>query len=84
MCIRILFANSLTYDLSKKGMTLASGSADSDIYVWDLVSNTAVLKLKGHKDAVTGLAFLKKGLNQFIISVSKDTQMKKFTKNLSQ
>ncbi|KAF1790370.1 WD40 repeat, conserved site [Phytophthora cactorum] len=40
------------------GAELASGSRDTDVIVWDLVSQTGLFRLKGHKDAVTALAFL--------------------------
>jgi U3 small nucleolar RNA-associated protein 12 len=58
---------------------LASGGADSDIAVWDLTSYTGICKLRGHKDAVTGLTFLKTKTFRselFLISVSKDTLVK--------
>jgi U3 small nucleolar RNA-associated protein 12 len=59
------------------GVTLASGGADCDIVLWDLVSFTAICRLRGHKDSVTGIAFL---LPQqrlpMLVSVSKDTLLK--------
>lgn len=67
------------------GVTLASGGADCDIVLWDLVSFTATARLRGHKDSVTGISFLGRqsteqlpasGLAQYLVSVSKDTLMK--------
>ena len=47
---------SLCFDTD--GVTLCSGGADCDIVLWDLVSYTALCRLRGHKDAVTGVSFL--------------------------
>lgn len=40
------------------GVRLASGSKDTDIIIWDLVAETGLFKLRGHKDQVTALALL--------------------------
>eukprot|EP01041_Mallomonas_annulata_P006461 gene6461-13054_t len=72
------------------GSILASGGKDSDIFLWDLTSCTGVCQLRGHKDVVTGLAFLPipsslEGtvtvngtavLSKRLVSCSKDTLMK--------
>ncbi|KAF3923013.1 Beta-TrCP [Dactylellina cionopaga] len=47
----------LCYDSS--GTRLASGSRDTDIIVWDLIAEVGVYKLRGHKDQITGLEFLR-------------------------
>lgn len=39
-------------------MRLASGAQDTDIVVWDLVSEVGLFKLRGHKNQITGLQFL--------------------------
>lgn len=39
-------------------MRLASGSKDTDIIVWDLVGETGLFKLRGHKDQITSIHFL--------------------------
>ena len=39
-------------------MRLASGSKDTDIIVWDLVAETGLFRLRGHKDQITGLEYL--------------------------
>ena len=39
-------------------MRLASGSQDTDIVMWDLVAETGLYKLRGHKNQITGLHFL--------------------------
>ena len=33
----------------------SGGSSDCDIFIWDLITMTSVCKLRGHKDAVTGV-----------------------------
>lgn len=53
---------------------LASGGDDTDIVVWDSVSYTSLFRLRGHKGAVTGLAFLNK-VNA-LLSCSKDMLVK--------
>ena len=59
------------------GLVLASGGADCDIFLWDLVANVGVARLRGHKDAITGIGFLRSGNRQnLLVSSSKDTQMK--------
>ena len=46
----------LTFD--KDGVHLASGAKDTDIIIWDLVAETGLCKLRGHKDQITGLQYL--------------------------
>jgi U3 small nucleolar RNA-associated protein 12 len=58
------------------GELLASGSRDTDIIVWDIVSQTGLFRLKGHKDAVTALAFLSAKGESLLASASKDTLVK--------
>lgn len=40
------------------GALLASGSADTDIVVWDTVAESGLYRLKGHRDGVTDVVFL--------------------------
>jgi U3 small nucleolar RNA-associated protein 12 len=42
------------------GVRLASGSRDTDIILWDLVAEVGLFRLKGHKDQITSLNFLRK------------------------
>lgn len=65
------------------GTILISGSKDTDIIVWDLVSETGVVRFRGHKDEVTDLLLLPTtpasghGQGQHILlSSSKDTLVK--------
>jgi len=85
---------SLAFDVSaaglgqgQGGLFLASGGADTDIFLWDVVALVAVARLRGHRDAVTGVGFLPRPGNSsaheegaiqqpLIVSVSKDTQLK--------
>ncbi|TVY82729.1 putative WD repeat-containing protein [Lachnellula suecica] len=46
----------LSFD--KSGVRLASGSKDTDVIIWDLVAEVGQLKLRGHKDQITGLHFI--------------------------
>ena len=48
---------SLAFDNS--GVRLASGSRDTDIILWNLVTEVGLFKLRGHKDQVTCLSFLR-------------------------
>lgn len=43
------------------GALLASGSADTDIVVWDTVAESGLYRLRGHRDGVTDVAFLEGG-----------------------
>jgi len=47
-----------TLAFDKSGVRLASGSKDTNLMVWDLVAESAIVKLRGHKDQITGLQFL--------------------------
>lgn len=69
------------------GALLVTGSADSDIVLWDLVTHTGVCRLRGHKDAVHGVAFISvvpsdatggggNKTRRLLVSVSKDTLLK--------
>ncbi|CAN0181823.1 unnamed protein product, partial [Ectocarpus sp. 12 AP-2014] len=40
------------------GALLASGSADTDIVVWDAVAESGLYRLRGHRDGVTDVVFL--------------------------
>ena len=37
------------------GALLGSGSKDTDIIIWDVVGETGLYRLRGHKDQVTDL-----------------------------
>ncbi len=81
---------SLTFDVGTSaettgGLFLASGGADTDIFLWDIVALVAVTRLRGHRDAVTGIGFLPRPASKLVegtlsqpllVSVSKDTQLK--------
>ena len=44
--------------VAASGMVLASGGADTDIVLWDLVAERGLFRLKGHKDAITAVKFV--------------------------
>ncbi|KAJ2747259.1 beta transducin [Coemansia sp. BCRC 34301] len=69
------------------GMVLASGARDTDMIVWDVVGEVGLYRLRGHKDEVTGIAFvagaatgiasaLHASAAGYIVSSSKDTLVK--------
>jgi U3 small nucleolar RNA-associated protein 12 len=61
----------------ESGSLMATGGADCDIIIWDLVALNGIVRFHDHKDVVTGLAFLNRGKNQkLLLSVSKDTLLK--------
>lgn len=51
---------------------LISGSKDTKIIIWDLLSESGIVKLQGHRDAITGL----KLLDDVLISSSSDSFIK--------
>ncbi|KAJ3254442.1 hypothetical protein HK103_007160 [Boothiomyces macroporosus] len=59
-----------------KGARLASGSADTDVILWDVVAEIGLNRFKGHKDQVTyQIPNSTNNLNH-LISGSKDTLVK--------
>jgi U3 small nucleolar RNA-associated protein 12 len=65
--------NCLSFD--EDSMRLVSGSKDTSIIVWDIVAESGLYKLHGHKGPVTGVKFMKSERN-IIVSSSKDTFIK--------
>ena len=70
-----------TLAFNDDGTRLASGSRDTDIIVWDVVAETGLYRLKGHKEQVTCLSFLKNPERPdsdegYLLSASKDTLLK--------
>ena len=60
----------------QSGSLMATGGADCEIIIWDLVALSGVARLHEHKDVVTGLAFLSRDDQKLLLSVSKDTLLK--------
>jgi U3 small nucleolar RNA-associated protein 12 len=56
------------------GTLLASGGRDTEVVVWDIVQEAGLMRLKGHKDAVTDVRFLER--SRRLLSSSKDTLVK--------
>ena len=48
-----------TLAFDESGVRLASGSQDTDIIVWDLVAEVGLFKLRGHRNQITALHFLR-------------------------
>ncbi|KAJ3371784.1 hypothetical protein HDU91_004929 [Kappamyces sp. JEL0680] len=68
---------SLAFDGS--GVRLASGSSDTDIVLWDIVSEEGLHRFKGHKDQVTSLVFVEATGEtdvDHLVSGSKDSLLK--------
>jgi U3 small nucleolar RNA-associated protein 12 len=74
---------------SSCGTMLASGSRDTDVIHWDLISEQGLCRLRGHRDEVTDCAFLvrpnaagaphERDLNRrqsLLVTSSKDTMLK--------
>jgi len=55
---------------------LISGGCDCDCVVWDLLSMTAVCRLRGHRDAVTDALLLRAAGRRLLVTASKDTLLK--------
>jgi U3 small nucleolar RNA-associated protein 12 len=65
-------------DPASAGSILATGGADCDVILWDLLAQTAVARFHEHKDAVTALAFvnLPAQSQKLLLSASKDALVK--------
>ncbi|KAL7273608.1 beta transducin [Rhizina undulata] len=69
--------SALSFDHS--GARLASGSKDAHIIVWDLIAEVGLYRLRGHKDQVTGLEFLRgeeEADEGWLLSTGKDALIK--------
>lgn len=65
----------LSFD--KAGQLLVSGSNDTDLIVWDLVTDTGLFKLRGHKNGITDVKFMEsKDGARLVVSSSKDFLLK--------
>jgi len=61
VCVMVLnghrkAVSSLTF--SPDGLMLVSGSRDTDVILWDIVAELGLARLRGHRDEVTGVAFV--------------------------
>ena len=57
------------------GTLVATGGRDTEIVVWDLLSEMGVCRLSGHKGEITSLSFLPSS-SDFLVSGSKDGLVK--------
>ena len=62
------------------GHRLVSGSRDTSVIVWDVINESGLYRLQGHKGPVTNVAFMPTTRNQrsrnVVVSSSKDTFVK--------
>jgi U3 small nucleolar RNA-associated protein 12 len=47
-------------DFNKNGSLMVTGSRDNEIVLWDVVGESGLFRLKGHKAALTSVKFLEK------------------------
>jgi WD40 repeat protein len=68
---------SLVFD-SKDASRLASGSSDGSVVLWDIVAETGLFRLLGHKGGITDISFvtLKSGALDVLITSSLDGLVK--------
>jgi U3 small nucleolar RNA-associated protein 12 len=68
-----------------QGNRLASGSRDTDVVLWDIVSEEGIARLRSHQDQITGLAFINpktdtedivKSVGDYLLSAGKDGLIK--------
>lgn len=64
----------LSVAISPDGQTIASGSSDNNIKIWQLLTGSLLLTMTGHADAVLSVAFSPDGL--YLASGSKDKTVK--------
>lgn len=64
---------SLAFD-SRQGSRLASGSSDGSVVLWDIVAETGLFRLLGHKGGITDIHFasLQQGALDLLITTSLD------------
>mmetsp|Transcript_20281 Transcript_20281/g.56409 ORF Transcript_20281/g.56409 Transcript_20281/m.56409 type:complete len:1101 (+) Transcript_20281:216-3518(+) len=64
---------SLAFD-SQNGSRLASGSSDGSVVLWDIVAETGLFRLLGHKGGITDLHFvaLRDGETDLLVTTSLD------------
>ena len=61
---------------------LASGSQDTNIIIWDVVGESGLFRLRGHRDQVTDLCFIPAAAGSsssslgYLVSSSKDGYLK--------
>ncbi|KAH0632791.1 hypothetical protein KY284_035577 [Solanum tuberosum] len=55
---------------NKLGSLLASGSKDNDVILWDVMGETRLFRIPGHRDQVTDVVFLNSGKK--LVTTSKD------------
>ncbi|KAJ1924236.1 beta transducin [Tieghemiomyces parasiticus] len=67
-----------TLAFDRSGTTLVSGARDTHIILWNVLAESGICRLTGHKDEVTAVHFLytRDGRATHVVSGSKDTLIK--------
>jgi U3 small nucleolar RNA-associated protein 12 len=65
---------------NKSGSLLASGGKDTDLVIWDVLGETGLFRLRGHRDQVTDVLFLARGNR--LVSSSKDSVVRVISINI--
>ena len=60
--------------VNSTGMVLASGGSDTNVVLWDLVAERGLFRLRGHKDAITGVKFVEKDFSASAPDATANTQ----------
>jgi len=61
---------------SESGSLVASGGRDTEIVVWDLIGESGICRLTGHKGEITSLGFIPGTEDDFLVSTGKDGLIK--------
>ena len=72
-------SNVVTVAFSPDGKTLASGSVDKTVILWNVAAGSAIKTLKGHNDILLSVAFSPNG--KFLVSGSGDGTSRCWDKN---
>lgn len=77
--------NVLALAVDSARSTVCSGGQDTDLTVWDLVSQEAVFRLRGHRGGVVGLQFVpKRQDSDVVVSAAADGLLKVWNLSLRQ
>ena len=65
---------SLSFDAKSNGARLATGSSDGSVVLWDVVAETGLFRLLGHRGGITDIHFvsLQDGMLDLLVTTSLD------------